>query len=176
MKTHTTRGLISLYCKIELEMLRANSFSNRDLCRLLNLIPIDEHLTNKRAFYYLKEFCISEFFDKWYLNHQAKLNKEHKTKHSNEFYNSREWKSLRYKVLVAARGKCECCGSSSKNGIVLHVDHIKPRSKYPELALEFSNMQVLCEMCNIGKSNKDDTDWRENPYGNYNINKFLQTL
>jgi len=43
---------------------------------------------------------------------------------------------------------------------VLHVDHIKPRSKYPELSLTFSNLQILCEDCNFGKSNIDQTDWR----------------
>ena len=176
MKQLTTRSQISLYCKVELGMLRADMFSNKELCKILNLKELNDSLTNKKAFYLLKEFCISEYFDKWNLKYKAKLHKEHKTKHSNLFYNSNEWKALRYKVLVAAMGKCECCGASSKSAAVLHVDHIKPRSKFPELALEFSNMQVLCEMCNIGKSNKDDTDWRENPYSDYNINTFLQSI
>jgi 5-methylcytosine-specific restriction endonuclease McrA len=43
---------------------------------------------------------------------------------------------------------------------VMHVDHIKPRSKYPHLALRESNLQVLCEACNLGKGNWDETDWR----------------
>jgi 5-methylcytosine-specific restriction endonuclease McrA len=29
------------------------------------------------------------------------------------------------------------------------------------LALEITNLQVLCADCNIGKSNTDETDWRE---------------
>jgi 5-methylcytosine-specific restriction endonuclease McrA len=40
------------------------------------------------------------------------------------------------------------------------VDHIKPRSTHPKLALAFDNLQLLCEDCNIGKSNKCDIDWR----------------
>ena len=48
------------------------------------------------------------------------------------------------------------CGSTER----IHVDHIKPRSKYPELELDINNLQVLCEDCNIGKSNIDETDWR----------------
>ena len=54
-----------------------------------------------------------------------------------------------------------CCGRSKKeHGVVIHVDHIKPRSKFPELALEFDNLQILCDDCNIGKCNKYEDDWR----------------
>lgn len=74
-----------------------------------------------------------------------------------EFYITKEWRQLRYSVLVKYGKICMCCGS--KQGY-LHVDHIKPRSKFPELELEFSNLQVLCEACNVGKSNQDQTDWR----------------
>lgn len=78
-----------------------------------------------------------------------------------DFYRSREWRELRYKALVLHGTTCQCCGASRSNGAVLHVDHIKPRSKYPELELSLDNLQVLCEDCNMGKSNKDETDWRK---------------
>lgn len=74
------------------------------------------------------------------------------------FYQTREWKELRYKVLLHYGRKCLCCNSTDKP---LHVDHIKPISKYPELKLEITNLQVLCEDCNLGKSNKDETDFRK---------------
>ncbi len=65
-------------------------------------------------------------------------------------------------VVLKKRGaRCECCGSTPANGIVIHVDHIKPRRKFPELALTESNLQVLCEVCNHGKGSWDDTDWRD---------------
>ena len=76
------------------------------------------------------------------------------------FYESREWRNLRYKVLKKHGAKCQCCGRSAKDGIIIHVDHIKPRSKFPELELNEDNLQILCEDCNLGKSNRDDTDWR----------------
>jgi hypothetical protein len=79
-----------------------------------------------------------------------------------DFYESREWRELRYKVLKEHGGKCECCGKTARDGVVIHVDHIKPRSKFPSLELVFENLQVLCEDCNLGKSNKDRHDWREN--------------
>ncbi|MFC6439812.1 HNH endonuclease [Bowmanella sp. JS7-9] len=34
---------------------------------------------------------------------------------------------------------------------MLHVDHVKPRAKFPELALDINNLQILCETCNLGK-------------------------
>ncbi len=68
------------------------------------------------------------------------------------FYKSTAWRKLRFSVLSENDGRCCACGSGAKDGVTLHVDHIKPRSKYPELALDPTNMQVLCENCNIGKS------------------------
>jgi len=78
----------------------------------------------------------------------------------NGFYNSREWRTLRYKALMLHGAQCQCCGATRVDGAVLHVDHIKPRSLYPELQLSLGNLQILCQDCNLGKSNKDDTDWR----------------
>jgi len=87
--------------------------------------------------------------------------KKYKKGSGKEFYKSREWLELRYRVLKTYKAKCMCCGRSPReHGIVLHVDHIKPRSKYPKLELNFDNMQVLCAACNCGKSNIDNTDWR----------------
>jgi len=76
-----------------------------------------------------------------------------------DFYMTRAWRDLRYRVLRTYGPKCMCCGASG----VMHVDHIKPRSKYPALELVFDNLQVLCEPCNMGKSNTDETDWRPKP-------------
>jgi 5-methylcytosine-specific restriction endonuclease McrA len=77
------------------------------------------------------------------------------------FYQSREWKELRYQALRRSRGRCECCGRSpAVHGIALHVDHVQPRSTHPHLALVLANLQVLCEACNLGKGAHDATDWR----------------
>lgn len=76
------------------------------------------------------------------------------------FYKSLEWRSLRYLVLKNCGGRCMCCGNRPSGGIVLHVDHIKPRKTHPHLALALDNLQVLCSDCNIGKGGWDSTDWR----------------
>lgn len=80
------------------------------------------------------------------------------------FYASQRWRRLRYEFLKDCAGTCEACGRSRKgHGVILHVDHIKPRSKFPHLSLERSNLQALCEDCNLGKSNRDTIDWRTLP-------------
>lgn len=74
-----------------------------------------------------------------------------------EFYQTKEWLQLRYRVLENYGRVCMACGDNKSQ---VHIDHIKPRSKNPSLALDFNNLQVLCWRCNIGKSNKLKKDWR----------------
>ena len=52
------------------------------------------------------------------------------------------------------------CG---KSHVEIHVDHIRPRSKFPKLELDFDNLQVLCKSCNKEKSNLHSTDYRPKP-------------
>lgn len=71
---------------------------------------------------------------------------------SKKFYSSQKWRNLRVKAL-AKSNRCAACGRGPNDGIVLHVDHILPRSIYPEYALKLGNLQILCEDCNMGKGN-----------------------
>ena len=58
---------------------------------------------------------------------------------------------LRFLVMNRDNFKCKCGRSPAKNPeIELHVDHIKPYSKGGETI--FENLQTLCSVCNIGKS------------------------
>ena len=82
------------------------------------------------------------------------------SKYGQSFYTSRAWLEVRYEAIRKSGGYCEACGRCKRDGATLHVDHIKPRSKYPNLELMLDNLQVLCEQCNIGKSNSDEIDWR----------------
>lgn len=80
-----------------------------------------------------------------------------------DFYDSGEWQNIRYKVLQRGKGCCDCCKNRGTSKNPLQVDHIKPRSKYPELELSLDNLQVLCKACNKGKGAWDETDWRDEP-------------
>lgn len=85
---------------------------------------------------------------------------------SDSFLESYEWRRVRMVVLKKYGSRCQCCGATPSDGVRIHVDHIKPRKKYPELALDENNLQVLCEVCNHGKGNWDQTDWRSEAAAN----------
>ncbi len=79
------------------------------------------------------------------------------------FYGSHRWRRARIDALEANRARygaltCECCLTNAARQ--WHVDHIRPRSSHPELALEPANLQVLCADCNLGKGIRYATDWR----------------
>ena len=76
------------------------------------------------------------------------------------FYATQAWSVQRYEAIKRGKGYCEACGAKPTGDNPLHVDHIKPKSRYPGLALTLSNLQVLCALCNLGKGDKDETDWR----------------
>lgn len=67
--------------------------------------------------------------------------------------------AIRWQVFQRDNWKCVACGKSAANDVILHVDHIIPRSKGGQD--EMDNYQTLCSVCNIGKSNKDETDLRQ---------------
>jgi 5-methylcytosine-specific restriction endonuclease McrA len=72
---------------------------------------------------------------------------------------SRRWTVLRETVFSRFQRKCMACGRSRTK---LHIDHIKPVSRYPHLAMHLDNLQILCRRCNLKKSNSHETDYRPN--------------
>lgn len=76
------------------------------------------------------------------------------------FLSTYEWRKVRMEALKKYGPKCQCCGATPADGAVMNVDHIKPKKKWPSLALDVNNLQILCHDCNHGKGNWDDTDWR----------------
>ncbi len=69
----------------------------------------------------------------------------------------KSWKFLRSKILEIQGDKCLCCG---KKEVSMHIDHIKPKSRYPHLEFMIDNLQVLCPSCNKKKSYTQETDYR----------------
>ena len=72
------------------------------------------------------------------------------------FYSSTVWRNLRQRVLSEYGDVCMRCGSKE----FIAVDHILPRSKFPDRELDYSNLQVLCRKCNSRKSNRCTKDYR----------------
>ena len=86
--------------------------------------------------------------------------KNNKRTVSKGFYDTREWRELRYDALKRYGKQCLLCGAQPPH-VVLHVDHVRPRSKFPEGELSIDNLQILCADCNLGKSNRNSDDFRE---------------
>jgi hypothetical protein len=93
--------------------------------------------------------------------------KEHASRdRREEFYKSWDWRTLRMKIIKRFGRRCQCCGAtpadkdSAGNPVRIVVDHIKPLSKYWQLRLVPSNLQILCDECNQGKGAWDETDHR----------------
>lgn len=76
------------------------------------------------------------------------------------FYQRPEWLRIRYRILRKYGFKCMICNRGKEQGAVIHVDHIKPKAHFPELAFCEENLQVLCAECNLGKSDRYADDVR----------------
>jgi len=81
------------------------------------------------------------------------------TEHKHTTPRNPSWR-LRFLVMRRDHFKCQKCGRSPalQSGIILHVDHRKAWTKGGETVDE--NLLTLCEQCNIGKSNLDETEER----------------
>lgn len=48
---------------------------------------------------------------------------------------------------------CQVCGHREPE--IMEVDHIKPKSVYPEFALDMNNLVTLCPNCHRRKTNRE---------------------
>jgi 5-methylcytosine-specific restriction endonuclease McrA len=123
-----------------------------------------EHKNNCNKFQVVKKKDVGKF-DGNTRNEINKLNKFNRNNIdfviSDAFLESYAWRQIRLIVLKRDGRRCVCCGATPDTGAVMHVDHIKPRRLFPELALDEKNLQVLCSECNHGKGNWDQTDFKK---------------
>ena len=81
-----------------------------------------------------------------------------------DFYSTQRWKSLRFDILLKFGSTCMCCNATKNDGVVIDVDHVYPRCRYPQLEYEPTNLQVLCNPCNQGKLHNKIIDFRSQGY------------
>lgn len=98
----------------------------------------------------------------WLKQRDAKIKKNRlkgqlKRPKRDRFYYTQPWLRLRFEALIKYGRKCQCCYAE---GVQLHVDHVKPRHRYPKLGLDINNLQILCARCNIGKGARYENDFR----------------
>jgi hypothetical protein len=143
------------YCKRVLKMPN-NGLNNKKVLEVITqFLGFDNQVKYKNQ----KDFLIYLYKQDRLLNitiqYESTLNKK-PPREKLGFYDSESWRLLRLQVFKKYGRVCMKCGSKKK----LHIDHIKPRSLYPDLELTFNNLQVLCETCNMEKSNKNCIDYR----------------
>lgn len=85
-----------------------------------------------------------------YCNTIEKPNRQNNKKKPNRVISGR----VRQNVLMRDNYTCQICGATVKDGAKLHIDHIKPLSKGG--TNDESNLQVLCQQCNLEKHNRTD--------------------
>lgn len=91
-----------------------------------------------------------------YSKQYYEQNKERK-----KMLDSKRWKELRKRIIKRDGGMCNRCWVSLSmiERDNLQVHHIKPRSKYPELMYDPSNLITVCKTCNLALGTKEELDW-----------------
>jgi hypothetical protein len=59
-------------------------------------------------------------------------------------------------IVAETNGKCAYCESKMRHVDWGDVEHIDPKSKYPDRLLDYSNLTLACAVCNGNKSDYDD--------------------
>lgn len=118
-----------------------NNINNDDL----------SHLTEKL-------FLVNQKLDKLLKNSQNIINEIKKKYEPRTEFNrwsksedGKLWKKQQYQK------QKQCCAICQQK-IKLkwsHIDHIKPISRYPELCLDLSNLQIACGSCNTSKRDRE---------------------
>lgn len=63
-----------------------------------------------------------------------------------------KWRQLQQKILKRDDYECSVCGEFANT-----VDHIKPRSKFPELMFDEDNLVAMCASHNSSKGNREQS-------------------
>jgi 5-methylcytosine-specific restriction endonuclease McrA len=134
---------------------------------LVIMIPILLGLASWIAQHYVRSFFTGPKYDE--INrHRVTLyptilqDERRKRIEFEQFYTSPEWRILRKSFLRTQRKKtglyiCDYCNRPIAHD-ELTIDHFKPRSKYPDLALTMSNLRIAHRQCNSSKGSTDPRD------------------
>ena len=111
----------------------------------LNKIPEPQILTNNKT--------------KWTKEYLSALKKE--IPMTNTIRNRYKRKEIKEALIKETSGKCAYCESKLLHISYGDIEHILPKSKYPELYVEWTNLTLSCELCN--RNGKNDYYDKENP-------------
>lgn len=128
------------------------------------------------------KIVLGEKCEKCY-NERLSMKREKKRNYSRQYYNenkdtqktikSERWKKFRRMIIQRDNGVCQRC-LAKRNILVgdnLEVHHIKPRTKYPTLVFEESNVITICKTCNLELGTREELDF-EPPFNTDTENTF----
>ena len=82
----------------------------------------------------------------------APVKRKSRKLHTTHLLHTQEWKIIRERVFTRDGRVCKRCGTIER----LQIDHILPKSLYPFLSFDMTNLQVLCQRCNFRKNREED--------------------
>lgn len=161
----------------DVEKLGNYESSNRSKYSLKKFNRIENRVF-KSLVYKKEDFLITLNLEVYYQSNKGNVNESKYSKFTfedlsimyNDWVNGNKFKEtikqerkimnddIRYNVLKRDNYTCQICGVTVKDGAKLHVDHLIPVSKGGKTVM--SNLQTLCDRCNIGKSNKIEDDFK----------------
>ena len=80
------------------------------------------------------------------------------------YWKGGSWNFVKTLARVRDNDTCQCTGACSwhltkkcgfKDSYIMHVDHIKPKKLFPELALDVNNLLTVCPNCHQHKTNTE---------------------
>jgi 5-methylcytosine-specific restriction endonuclease McrA len=77
----------------------------------------------------------------------------------NRWRDAEEGKTWKKAEFERIQGVCPVCGVTLPSIDFFHIDHIQPLCDRPDLAIELSNLRLVCSKCNLRKGAKKDDCW-----------------
>ncbi len=76
-------------------------------------------------------------------------------------YGIAEWAEFRRQICERDGHKCRRCGKSTTRKRGMHIHHIRPVERYPELIMDESNAVLMCRRCHewVESAKNVDREW-----------------
>lgn len=150
---------INLGRKLSKETLESETYKarNRKISEKRKGIIYSDETRQKMREAKLGKKASDETRKKLSIARMGNTNNKGKCGEKNHKWTGGKWAYFRRQVLLRENHTCESCGLREEG--LMDVDHILPRKKYPELALDVGNLQVLCPNCHRRKTNKQVKLW-----------------
>lgn len=148
---NNTEFSLGKYKRIEKKILKSIIHKKDDFAILLNISAYyrsnSGNVVDSRKGKYSYDDLV-RIYNEWQKGNKYEETKRQERRIMND--------DIRYNVLKRDNYSCQICGATAKDGAKLHVDHIIPVSRGGKTVM--SNLQTLCDQCNIGKNDKMNGD------------------